>query len=287
MDNGAAVVCNAFLEKLPSQEHTALLRHLPDEQLHQLSHLKKPIEDPTLGTTPLEDELPRIHYSWLTPFLRSLPEGDIKLFMSCLSQDQIRDLKNALLYSNHLPSPSLLAETFLKKTLFASLKGHTKLLPFQCLPTSSLNILLEQTTTELRSLINLLSMHDLATEIRQIIDTTKLKQIYAHLSPAQTTFLKTLIHRKEPITFKKMGLSNWDGRIETLATILEQRGINRIAKALFAEDPSLTWYIAHRLDIQRGSTLLKLCSALDHPQAAFLLSEQVATLIQSLKHQDT
>ncbi len=281
IENSAAVICHAFLNKLPPKEHNALLRHLFDEQAHQLNQLKQPAEDPTQGISPLEDELLHVHYSWLTPFLRSLPESDIKLFMSCLSEEQVQDLKRALLYSNHLPARSPLGEIFFKKTLFSYLQGQTKLLPLECLPTSPLNLLLYQTPTQLRNLIDLLSMHDLAAEIRHIIDTTKLKQIYAHLSPAQTTFLKTLIHKKEPVTFKKMGLTKWDGRMETLATILEQRGINRIAKALFAEDPSLTWYIAHRLDIQRGSTLLKLCTALDHPQAAYLLSEQVIALIQS------
>ena len=72
-----------------------------------------------------------------------------------------------------------------------------------------------------------------------------------------------------------------------LVSTLEQRGINRLAKALYKEEPSLAWYIAHRLDADRGALLMKLCTPLDHPRAAILLSEQVTDLIQSIKNQDT
>ena len=130
-------------------------------------------------------------------------------------------------------------------------------------------------------------MHDLASEIRQIIDTIKLKRIYSLLSTAQINYLKTLIYRKEPVVFKKLELTKWDGHTETLQSALEQRGINRLAKALYNQEPSLLWYIAHRLDTDRGGALIKLCTSLDHPQAALLLAEQVAQLIHALKNQET
>jgi hypothetical protein len=135
-------------------------------------------------------------------------------------------------------------------------------------------------------LIALLSMHDLAVEIRQIIDTAKLKRIYGILTQPQTIFLKTLIYRKEPVVFKKLELNKWDGHTETLASALEQRGINRLAKALYLEDRSLLWYISHRLDTDRGSSMIKLHMPLDHPRAAILLAEQVISLIQSIKNQE-
>ncbi|MBI3236848.1 MAG: hypothetical protein HYZ48_04010, partial [Chlamydiales bacterium] len=63
---------------------------------------------------------------------------------------------------------------------------------------------------------------------------------------------------------------------------LLQRGINRIAKSLYGQHPSLIWYISRRLDIEKGTMLLNLCSALDHPQGAHLLIEQVVELAQSI-----
>lgn len=126
-------------------------------------------------------------------------------------------------------------------------------------------------------------MHDLSVEIRQIIETAKLKQIYALLTKPQTTFLKTLLHKKEAVTFKKMGLIAWRGDKDALRSLLLQRGLNRIAKSLYGRHPSLLWHVAHRLDAEKGQLLLNLCTALDHPRASSLLSEQVVELVHALK----
>ena len=286
MDKGSAAVCYAFLKKLPSQEQHALLKHFSPEQFHEFNQSKKLQEDPTSGIPPLEEELSHIHFSWLAPLLRSLPEGDIKLFLGCLTEDQQLGLKQSLLFSNHIPSVSLIGNLFLKRQLFSSLVDQKEILPLSCLSEEPINALLTLSYEDLLMLIDLLSMHDLAVEIRQIIDTTKLKRIYSLLSHVQTKFLKALIYRKEPVVFKKLELANWDGRTETLLSTLEQRGINRLAKALYREDPSLLWYVTHRLDTDRGSLLNKLCTSLDHPRAAILLSEQVIDLIHMLKNQN-
>lgn len=287
MDKSSAAVCYAFLNTMPKERQRALLKHLPDEEASGFSAAGQWQSDLTAGVSPEEEELSRVHFSWLAPFLRSLPEGDIKLFLGCLSEQQQNGLKTSLLFSNHIPALSEMGKLFLKKQLFVSLIGKEDVLPPSCLPAAPINALLSMSHEELLSLIDLLSMHDLATEIRQIIDTAKLKQIYALLSSAQTNFLKTLIYHKEPVVFKKLELMKWDGHTEVLKSLLEQRGINRLAKALYKEDPSLLWYVAHHLDTERGAMLVKLCTPLDHPRAAFLLSDQVAHLIGALKNQDT
>jgi hypothetical protein len=287
MDKSAAVACYAFLEKLPPEKRRALLKHVPEEQAKIFSTPQEFHGDPCIEMAPIENELTHVHFSWLAPFLRSLPEGDIKLFLGCLTDKQQHGLKHSLLFSNHIPTISELGKLFLRRQLFSSLFGQENLLPLSCLPKATINTLLIMQYEELLSLIDLLSMHDLSVEIRQIIDTTKLKRIYAALSQPQTNFLKTLLYRKEPVIFKKLELTKWDGHTDTLLSTLEQRGINRLAKALYKEDPSLLWYIAHRLDSDRGAMLTKLCTPLDHPRAAFLLSEQVTDLIQSLKNPDT
>lgn len=81
-----------------------------------------------------------------------------------------------------------------------------------------------------------------------------------------------------------MGLLNWKGDREALRSMLLQRGINRIAKALYGSHPSLLWHIAHRLDLEKGQLLNKLCTALDHPRASALLSDQLVELVNALKH---
>jgi len=274
----SCIVTFAFLQKLPARQQEALLQHLPREEAKTFNREEKWVKDPTLGVHALEEELPQVHFSWLAPYLRALPETDIKLLLGCLTLEQQRGLKQSLRFANHIPELTPLAADFLKKHLFSQLCAGQELVPIACLPESPMNVLLELSYEELERLISLLAMHDLAAEIRQIIDRAQLKKIYAQLSSEQTELLKTLTYRKETVSFKKMELSKWDGNAEMLYASLEQRGLNRLAKALYAEHPTLRWLIIHRFDADRGAQLSSLCTPLDHPRAARLLAEQVVAL---------
>lgn len=283
MDTTALIVWQSFLQTFPADRRSSLLRCISKELLEELQSQPVLSLDQKLDFAPLENELSQIHYSWLTPFLRSLPESEIKLFLSSLSPEQIKGLKQSLLLSNHLPTPSVMGKTYLRKTLFKMISTED-LVPLSFLPNDPMNEILDLSLEELDSLIDLLSMHDLSIEIRHIIETSKLKEIYGLLTKAQTTFLKTLLHKKEPVSFKRMGLLGWQGDLEALKSMLLQRGINRIAKSLYGKSPSLLWHIAHRLETEKGKLLMKLCTALDHPRAATLLSEQVIELTSALKN---
>ncbi len=281
MDNTAAIVCHAFLKKCSPEQQSTLLKYLPIAEAKQIRELGATLGDPSKGFSFCDEELFRIHYSWFAPYLRSLLESDIRLFLSCLHPNQQKGLKTLLLFSNQLPEISLMASQFLRQTLFDRI-APPQLLPVACLPGSRLNPLLELDKQGWSSLIDLISMHDLSIEIRHIIDTAKLKQIYALLSKPQQAYLKTLTHKKEPIAFKKLGIAIWSGDAEALKHGLFQRGINRIAKALYGHHASLIWYVSHHLDIEKGNALLKLCTPLDHPRAAPLLIDQVVDLSQSI-----
>ena len=281
MHKAALILWQSYLHTLPADRRRILLACISPACLAKLQSL--PMLAASKEIEPPEKELAKIHYSWLAPFLRSLPENEVKLFLSTLNPSQIQGLRTTLLLSNSLPTPSGLGATFLRKTLLGAIATED-LLPVACLPDDPLNGLLGLTIEELESLIDLLSMHDLSIEIRHIIETSKLKEIYALLTKAQTTFLKTLLHKKEPVSFKKMGLLAWKGDRESLSSMLTQRGVNRIAKALYEKNPSLLWHIAHRLDIDKGQLMIKLCSALDHPRASSLLCDQVIELMHALQN---
>ncbi len=282
MDSTALIVWHSFLRSVPSDQQSSLLQCISRELLAEVQNQPPPAHSLQQGIEPVEEELKKIHYSWLAPILRSLPENEIKIFLSSLMPDQIKGLKHSLLLSNTLPASSSLGKSFLKKTLFEMIATED-LVPVSCLPADPLNSLLNLTSEELTSMIDLLSMHDLSVEIRHIIETSKLKEIYALLTKAQTIFLKTLLHKKEAVTFKKMGLVAWNGDREALRFLLLQRGVNRIAKSLYGKHPSLLWHVAHRLDAEKGELLVTLCTALDHPRASALLGEQIAELVSALK----
>ena len=77
--------------------------------------------------------------------------------------------------------------SYLQHTLFLAIAPQD-LIPIACLPSDPLNHLLTLSFQELLSLIDLLCMHDLAVEIRHIIDTSKLKEVYSLLTKPQTNF---------------------------------------------------------------------------------------------------
>lgn len=274
----SSAVTFAFLQRLPARKQDALLHYLPREEAEEFSREQEWVQNLTQGVDALEEELPHVHFSWLAPYVRALPETDIKLLLGSLTPEQQKGLKRSLRFSNHIPELTPLAADFLQKQLFSQLSVGQDLVPVGCLPASPMNALLALSHEELETLVSLLAMHDLATEIRQIIDRAQLKKIHALLSVEQAELLKTLTYRKEAVSFKKMELSKWDGNTETLRASLEQRGLNRLAKALYAEHPTLRWLMIHRFDADRGAQLSALCTPLDHPRAAALLAEQVIAL---------
>lgn len=281
MDTTALIAWQSLLRSSPADRQSALLRCISPSLSAELGKLPSMTLDIPSSFEPTE-ELSQIHFSWIAPVLRSFPENEIKLFLSILNEEQVQGLKHSLLLSNTLAVPTPVGIEFLKKTLFEMIAGADHL-PIPLLPKDPLNALLELSREELNLMIDLLSMHDLSIEIRHIIDTVKLKEIQGLLTKAQTTLLKTLLHKKEPVSFKKMALVSWNGDREALKAMLMQRGVNRIAKSLYGKAPSLLWHIAHRLDVERGLLLTRLCSPLDHPKASALLTEQVIELMSSFK----
>ncbi|MFI5333565.1 MAG: hypothetical protein ACHQT8_00155 [Chlamydiales bacterium] len=275
MNVAALTVCKAFLLKSSQEKKAGLFEKLSfevQEGMHELA--TSFYGDPTAGFADEKQLLHAVHYSWLTPAFRAFSENEVKLFFAALTPEQVKGVKQQLLFSNHAPEVNSAALPFLYKTLWSKVEDED-LLPIECLPDSPLNKLLELRTEELHHLIDFLALHDLASQVKQIIDTSRLKQIYAALSPAELTFLNTLLQSKEPLSFKPMELQKWDGKKETLRTLIHQRGINRLAKALFQKEKSLLWYISHKLDIERGELLRKLATPLEHLRAHELLVSQV------------
>jgi hypothetical protein len=284
MNRVSQAVCKAFLQRSAPEAQERLLSFLPAEELAALKDLPSECYgDPASGISSDAERLKMVHHSWLAPHLRVLSESEVRLFLSSLSETQVKGLKKGLLFSNALPPLNSIALPFLQRSLWEMVAGNEEILPLECLPSSSLNALLAFDAYELLTLIDLLGLHDLALEVKQIIETSKLKKISQALSTQEQAFLKELLHKKEKVAFKRMSLQKWEGDIPSLRSLLHQRGINRLAKALFAQNASFLWYVSHKLDMERGQMLLKLAEPLDHPQAADVLAAQVEEAVASLQ----
>ncbi|MBM3197961.1 MAG: hypothetical protein FJZ58_01740 [Chlamydiae bacterium] len=281
------LVCNALIEKRAKGQTKAFASFLPPSQQKKLLSLPAPHEDLSIGFQQ-EDLLHRIHVSWFAKWLRSLPKQKATLFLPLFSQEQCTQLQEILLFHELIPTLSHQAKLFLQQELLGELlKGIPDLLPTQALPSSDLLCLLSLSAKELQILVDFLGLRDLAVELTQIIDKTRLQQIHSLLSQEQRLFLHSLVQKKEPLMFKKMDLAKGSLHKESLLSELHKRGMNRLAKALYPAHEHLVWYVTHQMPENEAVLLVSLRKPLDNPKAYTILTKQVMELVQYLPKSST
>ena len=255
------MVLKAFLSRSTPEKRRALERFLPEKERILLDKMPTFSADLKPEGFASNAVLEKVHWSWFLPTLKTYPETEQKLFLSALTPYAAKNLAKSLTLSSFSQEMSEIAKAYLRQILLNSLVGpHDRLLPTDYLPPSPLKPLLNLTKKELTHLIDFLSLHDLAAEIRQIVETKILKKIYSLLTEEERKFLKNAMAHKEPFILARMGLDRWDGSEETLRTLLHRRGLARFGSALSGQDPDFIWYICHQLDIGRGTTLFKMCA---------------------------
>ena len=278
------VVCKAFLQKLPVDKGRALLRFFSLEQKKKMEEAPSTWKDVTTELASTKQRLSLIHFSWFLPFLRSLSEKDIRLFLGALGKQQAEQIAQQLKLSNYSHSLSSLATTFLEETLLKKVSlGEAHLLVPEALPSSSLNILLSIPLELLKKVIRFLGLHDVAAEVKYIIDSSKLKKLYALLSEIEHNYLKILQQTPEPVIFARMGLSQWEDKEESVNLLIYQRGLNRLAKASYGEHPSFIWHLKHKMEVDQAMLFDKMCCALENSSAKTVLSSQILELLSFLK----
>jgi hypothetical protein len=168
-----------------------------------------------------------------------------------------------------------LGKTYLRTVLLKAIPEVALAIPLQALPQSSFQALASFSFRDLVRLSFSLGLRDLSQYSRQVIDKAKLKNIEQALSHEELQTVQHLSLKKDPLAMGRQGFDTWDGRPEKLRIMIEQRGINRLAKALFGEHPSLLWYIAHIFDTARAAFFQKVCTESPSEATQRILQEQV------------
>jgi hypothetical protein len=276
-------VLHAFLARETSEVREHLLEFLPDKIKEQVKRLPPFIQpmDPTLFEN--GDLLEQVHWSWFLPTLKSYPAEEQSLFLSALDPTSAQVLAEEIPCKWRSEQLTEIGRAYLRHLLLNSLVGpHDRLIPKPLLLPSPLNRLLSLTKQQLILLIDFLSMHDLAAEMRHIVETRTMKKLAGCLTHAERTFLKRIATKAEPFTVPRMRLEQWNGQCEELRYVLHRRGIARLGLALSRQDSGLIWYLCHQLDIGRGTSLLKH-SVQESPQTTIeAAAQQVEEL---LKHE--
>lgn len=273
------MVLKAFLSRCPPEKMAALEAFLPAEERLILSEIPSFEPHEETGSSNL---LEQVHWSWFLPTLKSYPEKEQILFLRSLGGLIEQNLRRELSLSSEEENISESGRIFMRQILIHSLVGdEEKLLPPDYLPPSSLNALLKCSKNKLISLIEKLSLYDLAHELRQIVETKILKKIYSLLKEEEKKSLKSISAKTEPYPVARIGLDRWDGTEETFRLALHRRGIARLGAALSGQDPDLIWYLCHQLDIGRGTALHKFCAKEAVPGISEWVIRQIDELLSN------
>lgn len=282
MNNTQWLVCRAFIDKKGSKE--SLLPFLSHEQQKIFSSLPLCSKDLSLGFDQVKHLLHWTHYSWFAPFLRTLSENEIPFFLSTFPEDKTKQLSDYLLFSSPAISISPPLKTFLqKKIIDVLLADNPTLPPIEGLPTSPLHCLLELSPAQFSIFIDFLGLYDLAIEMRLIIDTVKIKKIQSILSKEKMIFLSLLSNRQEPQLFKRIDRNLCDGKIENLPNLLHKKGMNRLAKALYPEDPDFIYYIKLRMSSDEFAVFLPLHKKSENAKTYKILIGQIMDVLTFFK----
>jgi len=260
MHSAVDIIISSFLNRQPAEKQDRLLRFLPDskrEKVQQLIPVSRAAES---EDDTYEKMVERVHWSWFLPTLKSYSLPEQSMFLAVLNIQAAQALAAEIPCKFGKTEITALGRSYLKQVLLDSLVGpHGGILPINFLPASPLNKILNLSKSQIINLIDLAAMHDLAVEIRQIVETKILKKIYSFLTEEQRRFLKLMAAKHEVGLPSKIGLDRWDGNEDTLRHLLHKKGLARLGIALSGQNPSLSWHVCHLLDIGRGSALFKLC----------------------------
>lgn len=275
MRNRREIVLKAFLNQCAEEKRDLLVTFLSDAERSSLSNLP---DIHLLEEGPSNHILDHIHWSWFLPTFELFSLREKKLFLRALNPTAQKGLGKILQVAPTTEKISPSGYAFLRQTLLQSICKED-LLPLDHLPPSPLNLLLQIEKKKLTQLIDLLSLFDLSSEIRQIVETKILKKIYSFLSEDERQFLKMTAGHKEPYPAAQIRLDKWDGTKTSLRTMLHRIGLARLGSALSGQDPDLIWYVCHQLDSGRGKALETLCTKEAIPGVAEWLAEQMKELL--------
>lgn len=256
----------------------ALLRFLPQEEVRELKAQNIHSNDLMPLLYQPQRLIERIHYSWLQPIMEKFSRPMQLLFLGVVTPEQA----SAIQPEATPPNLSAPIKTFLVQQLYEKL-NVSHLLPIEYLPETDFSSLLNWSKRDLTVLADFLGLHDLARDIRTIVNNQQLQNLYACLTPKEVRYLKICLHQKDKLISPKLGVDFSQQDCTKLRQVLHKRGLVRLGKALAEQHPDLIWYISHTLDIGRGSIVIRSCDKEADANITLALKLQVTNLMNFLK----
>lgn len=277
-----ALLLKVLVNRFHSGEGENFLKHLPQEEVKEVLGYITTSDDVSAAMRWEHDLLTRTHYSWLAPVVKGLPLYLQEPLVAAMPEKQSAGLKKLLKIEGEPRSFAPSVRTFLLDQFFGRWQPK-EVVPYQYLPPSPLNSLLEFSKTEMVELIDFLALYDVSEAIRHIVDKNKLTAIYRCLSPKKQQFLRKCLHKKERIAAPKLNIDKWDGDAEKLNFLLHRRGMFRLSKALCGQSAPFLWHVVHILDTGRGGVITENYQAEAIPNITPVLRQQLLNVMDFFK----
>lgn len=257
----------------------SLLKFLPEDHQNEVAKISIQSNDLKPILQHPQKCLSRIHYSWIKPLIDRFPSRVRPTLMAVLTAEQISGMRAK-------PDRSLpnISKYFIVNEL-CFLLNIDQHIPLEYLPQTDLSPLSHWTKQELVTLIDFLGLHDLASEVRHIVNRDHLKNIYTCLTPKQFYYLKVCLNLKDQLVSPKLRIDPSKQDCPALKQVLHRRGLSRLGKALCGQHPDCIWYLVHTLDIGRGKIIQHEYQAQPLPKITPILKQQVLNLMNFLKNE--
>ncbi len=277
-------IFKSLIDNAPQEIKAKLISYLSKDEIVKLEKIKNASFQIKAKDFYQDGLIDTVHYSWFIPVINLYSKQENLLFLLAMKKNSQNSLKKILEIDTSQDKLNPIAKDFLRDLLYQSLiKKDDPILPIEYLPRSDMNNLLKFSKKEIVKIIDLLSMYDLAKELKKIVETKKLKLIYSYLSKDEKEFLNSILKYNEPFTTKKMQIENYILDKKSFKNILHKRGLLRLSSALSLENIDLIWYVCHYLDIGRGSLIFKESKNKKREKIAPVIREQVINIIKQLK----
>lgn len=216
--------------------------------------------------------LSKIHYSWLVPAIQKL-NGPLQAHVIAQMPEPSRSKLAQHFQIAELPERlhPFLREVLVHKVI--SRLGEESHIHPQLVESGTFSDLEPLTKHQLLDVIDCLGVHDIALEIKQIVDKRKLAKVIETLTPLQKAFLKSAVHERAVWNSTPVGLENWAGDRKNLLRTLHKRGIARFGIALQGADPEFRRLILLKLDTGRAGRLEQVFEE-QHPEKAVQTCEK-------------
>lgn len=231
--------------------------------------------------------LSTIHPQWIVDAIKTLEEKRHASILAALPEGLCKSVcqlgkwqEPALHIRPNLVHPIL-------QDLLRLLQDSTYL-PLSALPKGSLSPLLDLPSEQLIRIADGMGLRDLAEVVRGNVEKKFLHSIYSCLSPQEQTLLRSYVQQKERLKSAPLVLKGWDGKKETLRALYHERGLIRMARALYGQSENFLWHLFHRFSPQEAKRLKQQMHQRE-PQAAVttLLMQQLLGVMEFLQRQST